>query len=353
MTRPAQGSIFSFAKQPSKIGSGTYNASSYQFLQFRAPRVAVGPIDLVRQLPPETGGPLTPTGAFKAGTFWAGDVDIIPRAEDDLGWMLFAAFGACSTTAVTGGPTGVNDHTFRFAADGYTLPWFATRRTIPGNPLHGETGYDCKIAGLRLTVPNSGLLALNMALFGRVPLNEDNPSWTYSNTLEDSTSAPLAGNGEMKINGVEYPFLGMTLEFNNGLTDPMSEMIVGELNPDDFVSLSRAVTIRLIHKYETPVLLNNIRKNGGANWSPLPFMTNTVGNTRAFEARFQSAGNLATNTPYEMRVVANSVVWQMGRPMEMVGGAIVTQEIIGTVQAPASGDYLNMILRNGVANYTW
>jgi hypothetical protein len=369
MSVPAQGGLFGFALQAAKIGrGGTFTVGDYTWYKVRAPRVSIGAIQDQQVFPPEVGGIIVPTGAYKQAKFFAGDVDLIPRLEESIGVLLAATMGNVSSVSGEDADgeavTNLYTHIFNFdPTSSYELPWMAVRRTVPGAEAadtHGEVGYDCKVANLRLTVPQMGKVAARFTMIGRDFLFENNPTWTWTNAdFEAHDSTPDVGRGSFKIGGVEYPLTGAVIDMVNGLTTPRDEMIIGDFSPDDFVPLTRAMTIRIVYKWEDAELFRKIYTGtaNGTTWSSLPFEVDTGGNA-AFEAVFEAPANVPTTSPaspYRLRVRANKVTWAPDGPVELRGGTIVQQQFIGTVLEPeGSLDYADIVVENGYAgtNYS-
>lgn len=121
MSVPAQGVTFSIAPQSAKVGDGTFTVGSHNWYRFRVPTLMGFGNQIQQVLPLEMGGVIVPTGAFKSGAFAAGQVDIIPRLENTIGYLLLGALG--NVSSVTGArytasgwqpQAGVNGHLFRF-----------------------------------------------------------------------------------------------------------------------------------------------------------------------------------------------------------------------------------------------
>lgn len=370
MTVPAQSSIFSLALQPEKVGDADFDVSDYTWYRTRAPQISVGTQQMQEVFPLETGGPIVPTGAFKSMQFTAGTVAMIPRLEEFIGLIFYAMTGRIesdtdaswntSTNAFASDVTGANAHRFTFDPENtFALPWVAVRTRVPGttpDKTYGELCWDVKIGSYQLTIPAAGLLGSSVNFVGRkasYPTSAEINAWDYENVTEDSTSAPIAGKGSFKIGGVEYPITSASIELANNLTTPQQEAVVGALHPDDFVALSRAVTIRIVYKWDNPDLYKQILANGADNvdWSPVPFIQDTSGATKAFEAEFQSPANISgasPATPYSLKVIADRVTWQIDRGgIQLQAGNIIQVPYVGTVLEPASGDeYIQFILAN-------
>ena len=358
MSVPAQAGVVGLTVQNAKIGDGgSFTPASYDWIRFKAPRVTFGPIQGDQVFVPEVGGTIVPTGAYKDSLYVGGQADVIPRLERSFPLMLLAVMGNASS--VTGkdadgtSVSGVNTHVINFSTvSDYDIPWLGVRVQIPGRTagdVYGITGYDCKVSSLRLTIPAMGKIAARVTMVGRNVLQEEAPSFTWDNTYEDHQSAPDVGNGYVKIGGTEYPITGMVVDFNNSLTTPQQEMVVGSFNPDDFVPLFRSMTIRFVYKWADPDLYQRIYNGStsATDWNPNPLKIDTSGATFAFEANFLSPGMITGSTPYALRIRANRVVLQDTGPIELVAGSILQKEFVLTVLEPASGNYAQFLVTNG------
>lgn len=368
LSTPAQRAVLSIANQPAKIGhGGTFDASSLTWYKFRAPRINLGTVQEQQEFPRETGGPMTPTGAFKQQYYFAGAADMLPRLEGNFGYLLRAAMGTAST--VTGVDaddntvTGLNTHIFRFdPADESAQPWLAVRRLIPGRGAgndFGETGFDCKVGMLRLTVPGKGKVATRLQILGRDCEYDDGSTWAYDNAnFEDEYSTPESGNGQFAIGGEELPIVSATIDLNMMLSDPDEEAVVGQFTMDDIIVKDRSATIRIVYKYQNAELYKKVLGNSASasDWNPQPYFVDSDSGGYAFDARFSAPAQVPGTSPatnYRMRVRANKVVWAVSGPIETRPGNIIVQEFIGTVVDPNDGsDYLQIVMENGKADYT-
>jgi hypothetical protein len=359
MSVTGQASVLSFAPQPAAYYDDAFNEAALDWHRVRTVRNAMTVIEDVQQMPLETGGPITPSGAFKQGVFYGGDADIIPRADGQFGWLLYAAMGDVTSEEV-GVETGLFKHTFTFDPTGHTIPWIAFRREIPGYKnqapvVYGETGYDCKIGQLSFTVPGRGQIACNVGVQGINFELEHDPTWTYEGDLGDIDAIPMAGYGEFGVGDEDFKVQAATIEFANDLTGPDQEGVVGKFRLDDITVLSRMATIRLVVKYENADLIAKILTgtDTGTEWTPQVFQTKTDGSLPGFNAVFNSPGIAADDEPFSLRIRAGCVSWEAG-PLEVQGGTLLTQEFIGTVYEPDQGEeYLEIELQNAVEDYVW
>lgn len=375
-TVPAQTSLWGIAPQTAKVGTGTFGDTQIDALNWRKYRVITvtgrGMQDQA-VMPMELSGVLVPTGGYKSGAYYVQEVDLIPRLEDSLGYLLYATLGSVSTIAGqkytdTGWATltGATGHLFRFASDQTQLPWLATRLRMPGSAadgsqVQGEVGYDCKASGLRLNVPGAGMITARFGVQGRAfyrPVAASVNAWTYENEFEDSNSIAHAGRGSLYIGSNTPKITGLTIDIINGLTRPQDEFIVGSFFPDDVAVLARSVRLRAAVKWENPDLWNLIYFGGtnGTDWTSLPYFVETAGAVKAFFFEAKSPDNMpATSVPYAIRVMANNVMLSCDptslrlRP----GGIIEYMLNIDALDPDAGLDYIQIALDNKVTNYSW
>jgi hypothetical protein len=358
MSTTGQGSILSFAPQPQAYYDNEYFPEQLSWNKIKTQRMAVGINQGVQALQPETGGVLVTTGVYKDGYFFGGDFDISPRAEGSFGWLLLAALGAVETTPNLPA-AGMNRHIFKFSADQISLPWMSFRRFVPGRTRNGaarnfgEIGRDCLVGGMRLAIPNKGLISASVDLIGLDAKTEQNPTWTYSNQFEDSGTIPMSGYGEVRIGGRDFKMVGMEFAFQNNLSNPDEETVVGKFNPDDLTLKARSAMIRAVVKWDNGDLLSQVNNGGADNtdWSPMPFTIDKEG-TAAFEAKFYSGLEAVAGHPYCLKIRGSKIVWQAGKVLETRGGTLITQEFIGQLVEPKAGDeYIEIELENKTAGY--
>jgi hypothetical protein len=367
MSVPSQNALWSFAPQPAKIGEGgTFTPGSLSWYKFKAARVGLGTIDDTQIFPPEVGGSIVPTGSFKQAGFYGGDVDIIPRLEEVIGWLLYAAMGSVST--VTGvdsdgdAVAGLNTHIFSFSsASNFYLPWLASRVHFPGVDTSndsGEYGYDCKIGSLQITVPQMGKVAMRMGMVGRQTQYDAAPdAWTYANSWEDTRSTPDAGRGIFKLGGDSFPALGLQMNLINQLSAPRDEFIVGSFHPDDIIPLTRGMSLRFVYKYVNDDLARLIQTGAvdGTEWSSLPYDLVTAGADYALDTIFSSPMNVPSlSVPYRLRVRCNRVNIAKDGGTMLVAGAILQESYTVTPLEPLDGSpFAQIIIENAETAYNW
>lgn len=359
MSTPAQAGDFGFALQAAKVGKGgTFTSGDYVWYRSEALSVRMDLIQGDQILPPEVGPIIVPKGAFKDSRYGAGQVDMIPRAELGLGILLFGAMGAVSS--VTGvdpdgnSVAGVNTHTFRFASNAYTIPWMALRRMIPGATTSdnlGDSFYDAKMTNLRLTVGARGKVSTRVTAIGRDIKQEVNPTWTWDHDYEDATATLESGAGFIKIAGTEYPVTAAVVEWDNGVSTPNQEMTIGDYSPDDFIPLYRTLSIRFVYKWKDSALYRLLRNGGsGTNWTNLPYLFQTVGNSYALELAVKTPKKITGSTPFDLRIRGNNLTIGIDGPIELAGGQLLQQAFTATVLYRTGYDYADFVLANAQPN---
>lgn len=370
MSVPSQQSTFSLSPQNAKItDDGTFAVGSHTWHRFLINRIGGLSQQMQTVLPPENGSVIVPKGSYKFGAFVQSQLAFIPRLEGNIGWLLQACMGDATSVAdanytasgfVETNHVGVNAHVFRFdPSDSSFQPWIAVRRTVPGDTVMGEVGYDSKVTDLTFTVPGAGLIQATAGILGRQFFQEDPSGWSYAAPFEGSDSVPMSGRGFVKIGGTRYPITALQVSINNGVTTPQQEMVVGSFHPDDMVALSRQVQLRIVYKWHNPELYRRVLNGGPSalDWDTMPFVTQTAGVTPAFEAEFGSAGEIgaADDQAYKLKFFANKVSWLLDQGgVELAAGDILQVPFVGTVEDVGDGsDYFVIAVENGVSNYTW
>jgi hypothetical protein len=346
MTVPAQPGVISFGIQAGKGELAT------DFFRHRAVSVNYGPVQDPRVFPPEVGGVLTPTGAYKGGIFMAGGFTIMPRLQNYLGYLLLATMGQVVTTPAGG---VLQSHKFTFAADQAYLPWMSVRKKVPGATPLWEIGLDNLVTSARFDFPQNGILSARFDFLGRVPDWTTPPTEVYAGPYEDYPSVPITCDvdGYLQLPNTYYsttevPITNLSVMLANNLTTPAQEMIIGSPYPDDYVPLSRGATVQAVLKYADPQLYLDIMTGAvaGTTWAPLPFTSN-------LDVMIKSPGYVpTTTTKYSLRVQASTVMWNVNGSPVLSGGDIVLLPLIGTVLEPTSGDYLSFTVVNDAAPYT-
>jgi hypothetical protein len=334
----------------------------------RASDIDLGMISDDRLGPPEVGGVPTPTIPYRAGVMAAGGALINPRLESTLGWLLHGAMGSWSATAdvdVFGtADTAMNNHKFVFSTTNQAyVPFMGFRKEIPGTALDGsddmgETFSDCKIIALTLALPNDGLITSRVDVLGRAAdtVYTDNPSFTYVNTLfEDFESIPIGSvvGGFFKIPGfsaTELPITNATVTLANAPLDIRMEKVYGSPYLEDVTIIGRSLTADILVKWRDPQLYRRILTGStvGTNWSAFPFVED-------LDVYALSPGLASAASPWQLRVRAAEIMWQVVGGIRLAGNQAVMMRITGTAIAPSSGDYATINLGNliNTTGYTW
>jgi hypothetical protein len=313
-------------------------------------------------MPPEVGGVPLPDGAHKLGAYYASAVDLVPRLEDDIGWLLYAACGSAST--VSNVPeSGLNTHIFRMDTSDYlALKWLTVRRVIPGPESGSPSGLqslDTRIAAVMFNFAAAARLTARMTLMGCTPSYSDNVAgWTWDAEPEGLTSIPVAPatGGYFKIPDFQagaLPSQLVRVTLGNMVTQPQQEFVIGSPYPDDLVSLYRNVAIEVDYKWEDEDLYLQLEANGGTGasipWSPAVFEGD-------FAVREESPANISSkNYPYSIEITAERVIWTAAAAPEIAGVNIVRVPLRGMVARPSSGEAFNIKVVNAKYpdGYAW
>ena len=133
----------------------------------------------------EIGSGPFPTFPYKAGYIIGGGVEMMPRLEDSVGWLLYSALGDHSVGAAV---DGVYPHTFvPDSTDKSLVNWLSLRKYIPqtegdASTDLGELYTDCKPTNLTLTLPNDMPITARWDFMGRTfTLVDDISGWSWQN----------------------------------------------------------------------------------------------------------------------------------------------------------------------------
>jgi len=287
---------------------------------------------------------------------------IVPRLEDDIGWLFQALLGTSSSTAHPS-DTGVFVHEFTFASDEADIPWVTLAKWLPANVSGEDIGLritDGRAAAMRLMLPGRGRVRMRLDFLGIKPEfivdPATNASWATSFEEEDSvpiTSKP-AGGFEMPVGASIYP-AGCTIDFTNGLTDPVrQEAVIGSYYPDDLAVLGRGAIVRFplkvsIYDHWSQVIFNIADASTATDWkqwSPVTYSSDWC-------VVCESPGVIPGQTSsYRLKVYGKKMEWVVD-PVRMVGNQMMLLNFTGTLSKPASGTAFYIELWNKTANYTW
>lgn len=356
MAVTAQAGIFGFGPQTAKEAVAT------AFYRHKATLIDLGVLDDIRVGPLEIGSGPFPTFPYKAGYIVGGGVEMQPRLEDSLGWLLYAALGDVATT----GPDadGIYTHAFvPLAADQSAVKWVTLRKYIPMKEAdaatdQGEQYLDCKPVGLTLTLPNDMPITARWDFMGRTfTLVDDISGWTWTNTYEDWGTIPVGCEvgGYIKFTGggltdEELPVVGARVSFANQNLDIRQEKVYGSPALEDITIIQRQITFDVTIKWNNPQLYKAILTGAiaGTAWDSAPL----VGSLDIAMVGTQLAGT-STTQKFQLNATAPDLMWQMNGPIQLAGGQAVIMRFTGTALEPAAGAYATFTLLNEVAAYAW
>jgi hypothetical protein len=266
----------------------------------------------------------------------------------------------------------VRGHEFSLSMENSLLsPWYQIRVVVPHPILGQELGFeilDAKLSSLRINFPQNGLVTARPDFVGREPRVIEGPYlpangyWNSAcpgkawQTAEDYESVPVSCvlEGGITIPGgnlfnsstdpVEMSFTNLAVTYGNNTTTPQQEMIIGQYFPEDFVMLSRAMTLQGTIKWRDSYLYEKLFKlyaNKGFTWSPVVFAAPCL-------AKAVSPNNisLALASQFKAYMYAKRIIWAIDRPPVLAGGEIVTVQITGTA-IDNGGKYSKLLLING------
>lgn len=354
----AQAGVFGFGPQSGKEATAT------TLYKHRASDIDLAVLSDDRLGPPEIGGTPTPTVPYRAGVMAQGGATIAPRLEDTFGWLLAAVAGDVTTEnnkdvfGVTS--TDFYHHTFAFdtTAEGF-VPWMTFYKEIPGETSNlrlGETYEDCKIVNMNLALPNDGLIQARIDAVGRMATGtqfEGDPTKTYGNTqYEDFESIPIGSVEGSYIQIPDYavedlPIVACTVSFMNTPLDIRQEKIFGSPYLQDVTIIGRAMAVDMIVKWTDPELYRSILTGSttGTAWTACPF----IGDLDVYA----QTGECGTEVyPYQLRVQAPQVMYQMAGGIRLAGNEAVMMRITGTA-IKGTDYYYKIHLGNYKASYVW
>lgn len=360
----AIGGEWGIAPQAAKIGDGTFTPGSLNWRRYRSPQIDMGPQEIAQPKPQEMSGYYTPTGWYKGGVSFAGSVNMLPRTESVMGFLLYALMGNVSSVSgkdMEGASvTGLYTHIFNYNALN-TVPWFAQRLKVPG-AVAGDVlslyGYDCKLNAMQFRMSAAGLLTCRMGLMGRVPKLEEAPSYSWINNLEDDTTIPQACSARVSIGGHLPKVTSMQVDVVNTLSN---EFIFGSYFPDDFTTQARGITVRVQTLWDPDIYqLAMTNLTNGTDWNPDPYVAEALGPgdnygflLKADAPKPVTGSSPSTNHSFAIR--GNRCVWIKDGNPTMSAGGMVAQAYMAQIVTPTNTaqDYAQIVLQNGTNGYLW
>jgi len=307
------------------------------------------PVELVQPFPPELGGDMLPSGLYKGAYWTAGSLNMVPRVDQALGWLLWSFSGS---GAISG--AGPYMHTFPGQQDNFVPEkWLTFRRRVPkvGGTYFGETFQDCKVNALTINGTPGSILTMRADVAGLSSTVTDPCSgegWTPS--TDNGGYDAFSGAPITCVSGFEMPdgtpitlINSVTITLNNNAPDPRQMLVIGNYSPVDIIPLSRTITIEATAFWEDAVMYKNIVYGGGTTWTPTLYTGYSP-----LEIYFQTPGNLAGGAYAGVLgfwAAANAVTWSV-RPIDTRGGDIVVLSLQGQVNALTSGEAWRLYLQN-------
>ena len=302
---------------------------------------------------------MLPDGAFKGAVWVAGDVDMIPRLDESIGWILLAYSGAAQASSVANG--SAYKHYFPGVPDTFVPnKWLTARRLTPASAAadeFGETFIDLKPTQIVFNVTPGNVLGMRTT-FGGLFLAERvtdprhaTPAWAPS--YEDFTGVPIATRGAFNMYN-NTPFrrvTNLTLTLGIGAPDARQELVVGQYYPHDITPLSRQIQVAFTAFYTDADLYKKLSYADGASWSPV------VWEAGAFNCYFQTPSDTvfgAGTKPGELGFQAARMFWRAD-PITLRGGDTVVMRVTGTVLKAASEATTDwsVWLQNSKSSYIW
>jgi hypothetical protein len=357
-----------------QAGKGVPRSTNSLFRWFSYTGLPYGINQSVQNLPPEGGKSITPRAAYKASAYGAGQISLIPRLISDFATILLAAMG--NDTVTTGfrfgkandvspyvdlAQTGSNIHTISLASNEADIPYITTRRMLEGANRLGETVQDNRIGGLELTVPSSGPMSANVELMGRTPSDVDvfdlDPwtNWGLSSASYEADNAfglAVDGNSVVRLDGADLYCTGVVTTVQNSLLPPNQGQVIGALTPLDYPVLGRVATIRATVLVTNYNLYRDIYAGAHAASNTKLSSAVKMGNLdfRIYSPATFDANGTPVNYALNVRSTNSNISWALPAPLAVNPQQPVLMTLVGTVQRPSSGNYLEFRFQNGNAN---
>jgi len=353
----------------------TIQAADGSFHYFPYLNCTLGVIQGATQLPPETGGSALPRGYLKTGSWAAGALDIVPRLENRIGWLLEAACGDASSypdqnisqvEAGSGATVDCHTHMFGFAnADDFALPYLTAHKLLPHTTAADEVGeiyQDIHVSQLRIDIAPQTYVRMHLEMLGRsnpTTVFDIEPGWTMPTFDTDDTFLVTSCSGTVKIGATggapgtltEFEAGATSITLANNLLPPTQTMKIGSMFHKDHPTLSRAIvinTVILIDDYDLYVQTFGAAADPvidtGISCTPLD---------GDIDIELASAALIgATTEYYKLRFLTESgnVKWT-ARPINPLPNQPIVVMLTGTVVNATSGRDFKLYIQNGQANY--
>lgn len=207
-------------------------------------RTTKGSLTAVRELmipDPEIGGNRDVPDALMGPVKFAGEFDFYNRF-DSLATLLYAGFGAKSSSFAGSGTTLVGTHVIK-QIDGQTgsgaIPWLSLEENV-GNSYENYRYTDVKVNTLHLEADASGYFLGTVGLVGLTQLAVPSASATASPTF-DTSPLTVGTNISLTFGGTPLPAKSFSLDLNNNLED--DDFRLGSLFLANTVEKRRMLTL--------------------------------------------------------------------------------------------------------------
>ena len=356
-----------------QAGKGAPRTTNSLFRWFSYTGLPYGINQSIQNLPPEGGKSITPRAAYKSSAYGAGQISLIPRLISDFSSILLASMGNDTVTAgyrfgkvadttpyADTAQTGSNLHTISLAANEADIPYVTTRRMLEGAQRLGEIVQDNRIGGLELTIPASGPMSANVELMGRTPTDVDvfdlDPwtNWGLSGASYEADSAfglSVDGNSVVLLDGAGLYCTGLVVAMQNSLLPPNQGQVIGSLTPLDYPVLGRVATIRATVLVTNYNLYRDIYAGAHAATNTKLASAVKMGNLdfRVYSPATFDASGTPVNYALQVRTLGTNIAWALPAPLAVNPQQPVLLTLVGTVQRPASGNYLDFRFQNSVS----
>jgi hypothetical protein len=213
------------------------------------------------------------------------------------------------------------------------------RRLIPTKTgFIGETFYNTKVAGIRLSSSATGPIGMEVAFLGGAGDSDaydqyvleaitGQPTaangWDYTSAANVDT-IPMAGGGYVKQGALSSSEVknvrDLRIDLQGNITGPQDTTMIGQLAPGGYSLLGRRITVSYTFLWDNADLFRKIKLGGvsGVKWSQTPFYS-------PFWVKFPDlAGTRA------MGFFAQNVHW-MSAPIGVEGESQVLMRVTGLV----------------------
>jgi len=368
----ATAGMFGIAPQAAAETAGT------TFYWFPLVNSDYGIVEGQDNLPMETGKSSLSRGRFKTGVLGAGTVQMVPRLDNRLGWLLEAAFGEVSSwdnttiaNCIAGSystDTGIHTHNFYFLpSDDFWIPYFTTHRLLPHSTSTeqvGEIVKDCRIVSWMLEAAPAGIVGSTFGIIGKADeatIFDLDPGWGDPDTDSDQSFMVTSCSGSVKIEFgdpavlTEYDTGAVQLALVNNVLPPDQSRKIGSAHPIDFPVLSRDLMVQAtcyVSTYDLYVEMFGGSGAGGADtgWSCEPLMGD-------IDITLQSSMKIGVTAAYHMmriRTTMNNVAFT-ATPIVIAPNRPVVFQVSGAIQKPSSGHAVDIWIQNGQSSdpYAW